>query len=590
MSEKSGMAYNKNTNIVKTAKDNATMWLEGNYDEETKAQVKYLMEYDEKELIESFHSVMEFGTGGLRGIMGVGTNRMNKYTVGITTQGIANYLKKQYANKESIKVAIGYDCRNNSQFFARVTAEILSNNDITVYLFKELRPLPEISFTVRYKKCQCGIVITSSHNPKEYNGIKVFGDDGGQVVFPHDENIIHEVKNITDINEVQFTGNKNNIISIGEEIDYEYLKRVKQLSFSGDLIRKHKDLKIVYTPIHGTGITLVPKILKEYGFENVYNVPEQDIIDGNFPTVKYPNPEETDALDLAILRAKEVDADLILATDPDADRVAAAIKNNKNEYIILNGNQSASLLVYYILNQWKDRGKLTGNEFIVKTIVTSELLKAIANENGVACFDVLTGFKWIAKVIRQYENQKKFICGGEESIGFLIGDFIRDKDSVGTCAMLAETAAWAAEKGKTLFDILIDIYLEYGFYKEDLLYLVKKGLSGKAEIRKIMSNYRNNPMVTINGSKVIKIKDFQSLKENDLINGIESSIDMPKSNVLQFYLKDGSKISVRPSGTEPKIKYYFEVKDELSNRKYFDKIENKLNQKIDKIKASLGLN
>ncbi|MBC8183623.1 phospho-sugar mutase [candidate division KSB1 bacterium] len=583
------MENNKNSEILKTAKENANKWLEGNYDEETKAQVKFLMENDEKELVESFHSVMEFGTGGLRGIMGVGTNRMNKYTVGITTQGIANYLKKQYGEKESIKVAIAYDCRNNSQFFAQVTADILSNNDITVYLFEELRPLPELSFTVRYKKCHCGIVITSSHNPKEYNGIKVFGDDGAQVIYPHDENIIREVKNIQDINEVKFTGNKNNIISIGEEIDNEYLKRIKQLSFSGDLIKKHKDLKIVYTPIHGTGITLVPKILKEYGFENIYNVPEQDVIDGNFPTVRYPNPEETDALDLAIQKAKQVDADLILATDPDADRVAVAIKNNKNEYTILNGNQSASLLVYYILNQWKNRRKLTGKEFIIKTIVTSELLKDIALKNGVECYDVLTGFKWIAKVIRDNENQKKYICGGEESIGFLIGDFIRDKDSVGTCAMVAETAAWAAEQGKTLFDILIDIYLEYGFYKERLLYLVKQGISGKEEIGKIMANYRNNPMASINDSKVIKIKDFQSLKEKDLISGEEYPIDLPKSNVLQFYLEDGSKVSVRPSGTEPKIKYYFEVKDELSDQTRFEEVDNKLNQKIDGIMASFGL-
>ncbi len=583
------MENNKSSDILKTAKENANKWLKGNYDEETKAQVKYLIENDEKELVESFHSVMEFGTGGLRGIMGVGTNRMNKYTVGITTQGIANYLKKQYKNNEIIKVAIGYDCRNNSQFFAQVTAEILSNNDITVYLFEELRPLPEISFTVRYKKCQCGIVITSSHNPKEYNGIKVFGDDGAQVIYPHDENIIREVKNINDINEVKFTGDKNNILSIGEEIDNEYLKRIKQLSFSGDLIKKHKDLKIVYTPIHGSGITMVPKIFKEYGFENIYNVPEQDVIDGNFPTVRYPNPEETDALDLAIQKAKQVDADLILATDPDADRVAAAIKNNKNEYIILNGNQSASLLVYYILNQWKEKGKLTGKEFIIKTIVTSELLKDIANKNGVECFDVLTGFKWIAKVIRDNENRKKYICGGEESIGFLIGDFIRDKDSVGTCAMVAETAAWAAEQGKTLFDILVDIYLEYGFYKERLLYLVKQGISGTEEIGKIMANYRKDPMVSIYDLKVIKIKDFQSLKEKDLITGDEQSIDLPKSNVLQFYLEDGSKISVRPSGTEPKIKYYFEVKDELSDRKNFEEVDNRLNQKIDGIMASLGL-
>ena len=566
----------------------AKTWLAGNYDERTKEQVKYLLENDEAELIDSFYQDLEFGTGGLRGVMGVGTNRMNKYTVGMATQGLANYLKKTF-DSQVIKVAIGYDCRNNSKFFAQVTAEVLSANGITVYIFDELRPLPEISFTVRHLNCQSGIMITASHNPKEYNGYKVFWDDGGQIVTPHDKNIIDEVKKIKNIDDVKFAGDDKNIEIVGAEIDKEYLKRIKSMSLSPDLIKKHSALKIVYTPLHGCGVKLVPQALEDAGFTNIYHVPEQDVIDGNFSTVKYPNPEEIEALNMALDKAKEVNADFVLATDPDADRMAMAIKNSNNEFVVLNGNQSASLFVYYLITQWKEKGKLTGNEYIVKTIVTSELLKAIANKNDVECFDVLTGFKWIADVIKQNEHKKTFIGGGEESIGFMIGDFVRDKDAVTSCATIAETAAWAAENGKSLFDLLIDIYLEFGMYRERLMYIVKKGVTGAEEIKKMMKNYRNNPMESINNSKVVRILDYDILKEKDLIAGTEKDIHLPKSNVLQFYLEDGSKISVRPSGTEPKIKYYFEVNQELKDKKQFVEVENLLNQKIDDIIASMGL-
>lgn len=575
--------------MLELAKQKASKWVEGNYDEQTKNRVKYLLKNNEAELIDAFYKDLEFGTGGLRGIMGVGTNRINKYTVGMTAQGIANYLKKVFIEKEGIRVAIAFDNRNNSKFFAQKTADVLSANGIMVYLFYELRPLPELSFTVRYFKCQCGIVITSSHNPKEYNGIKVFWEDGGQIISPHDKNIISEVKKIKDIKEVNFQGINKNILEIGEDIDNEYLKRIKELSLSEKIIEKHKDLKIVYTPIHGTGVKLVPQILEKFGFTNVYHVPEQDIIDGNFPTVRLPNPEEPDTLDKAIEKAKEVDADLVMATDPDADRVAIAVKNIKNKFVVLTGNQTATLLVYYLITQWKERGKLTGKEYIIKTIVTSELLKDIAIKNGVECIDVLTGFKWIANIIRQNEGKKTFICGGEESIGFLISDFVRDKDAIITSPMIAETAAWAVENGKTLFELLVDIYIEFGFYKDRLFYLVKEGISGANEIQEMMNTYRSNPMQKINNSKVIKIKDYLLQKEKDLTNNIEKPIYLPKSNVLQFYLEDDSKISVRPSGTEPKIKYYIEVKDILKNKSEFENTNELLENKIDNIVCSLGI-
>lgn len=573
-------------NIIKKAE----IWLEGNYDAETKKQVKDMIENDHQKLTESFYKNLEFGTGGLRGIMGVGTNRMNKYTVGMATQGLANYLKKTFIKEKQIKAAISYDCRNNSTFFAQTTADVLSANGIKVYIFDALRPTPELSFAVRFLKCHCGVMITASHNPKEYNGYKVYWNDGAQIINPHDINIIEEVKKIKNIDDVKFDGKQNLIVSIGENIDKEYLKRIKELSLSHDIIKKHKDLKIVYTPLHGTGVKLVPWSLKNFGFKNVNIVKEQAVIDGNFPTVKSPNPEEPAALTLAIKKAKEINADLVMATDPDGDRVGIAVKNNKNEFVLLNGNQTATLLIYYLINKWKENGKLKDNEFIVKTIVTTELLRDIAVKNGVESYDVLTGFKFIADKIRKFEGKKTFIAGGEESYGYLVGDFVRDKDAVISCSMIAETAAWADEKGINLYDLLIDIYVEYDFYKEKLLSVVKKGKSGAEEIQKMMRNYRNNPPYSVNDSQVITIKDYLLRKEKNIEKGTEKPmIGFPKSNVLQFFLKDESKITVRPSGTEPKIKFYFSVKDELTDKTKFDEINKLLGNKIDKIISSLGL-
>jgi len=567
----------------------AEAWLKGKYDAETKKQVKSLIENDQAELIESFYKNLEFGTGGLRGIMGVGTNRMNKYSVGMATQGLANYLKKMFPDIEQIKVAIAYDSRNNSKYFAQITAEVFSGNNFKVFLFDDLRPTPELSFAVRYLKCQSGIVITASHNPKEYNGYKAYWDDGGQLISPHDKNVIEEVKKIKSIEEVKFKGKPENIEIIGESIDKVYLEKIKELSLSPEIIKKHKDLKIVFTPIHGSGTRLVPESLKKFGFENVYEVDEQKIPDGNFPTVKSPNPEEPAALSLAIKKANEIDAALVMATDPDADRVGIAVKDNNNEFILLNGNQAASLLIYYLLRKWKENKKLSGNEFIVKTIVTSELLKDIAIKNGVESFDVLTGFKYIADIIKQNEGIKTFIGGGEESYGYLVGDFVRDKDAVISCSIIAEIAAWAAENGKTLYETLIDVYHEFSFYKEKLLSVVRKGKSGSEEIQQMMIDYRNNPPKSINNSNVHIIKDYLLQKEIDLRSGEEKSISLPKSNVLQFFLEDGSKISIRPSGTEPKIKFYFGVKTSLDDRKKFEETDSILNSKLDNIIKSLGL-
>lgn len=567
----------------------AEAWLKGKYDAETKKQVKSLIENDQAELIESFYKNLEFGTGGLRGIMGVGTNRMNKYSVGMATQGLANYLKKMFPDIEQIKAAIAYDSRNNSKYFAQITAEVFSGNNFKVFLFDDLRPTPELSFAVRYLKCQSGIVITASHNPKEYNGYKAYWDDGGQLISPHDKNVIEEVKKIKSIEKVKFEGKPENIEIIGESIDKVYLEKIKELSLSPEIIKKHKDLKIVFTPIHGSGTRLVPESLKKFGFENVYEVDEQKIPDGNFPTVKSPNPEEPAALSLAIKKANEIDAALVMATDPDADRVGIAVKDNNNEFILLNGNQAASLLIYYLLRKWKENKKLSGNEFIVKTIVTSELLKDIAIKNGVESFDVLTGFKYIADIIKQNEGIKTFIGGGEESYGYLVGDFVRDKDAVISCSIIVEIAAWAAENGKTLYETLIDVYHEFSFYKEKLLSVVRKGKSGSEEIQQMMIDYRNNPPKSINNSNVQVIKDYLLQKEIDLRIGAEKPIFLPKSNVLQFFLEDGSKISIRPSGTEPKIKFYFGVKSSLEDKNKFDEINSILDSKLDNIIKSLGL-
>lgn len=567
---------------------NAQTWLDGNYDEETKKEVRRLMQEQSEELVDSFYQELEFGTGGLRGIMGVGSNRMNKYTIGMATQGLANYLKNKYPNKDK-SVAIAYDCRNNNTFFEGISADILSANGITVYKFDALRPTPELSYAVRELKCQAGINITASHNPKEYSGYKVYGEDGAQLISPDDKNVIAEVRKIKSIDDIKFTANKSLIHEISNELDDKYINEIKALSLNPELIKKHKDIKIVYTPIHGTGVKLVPMALKKFGFENIIGVDEQDIVDGNFPTVISPNPEEPAALEMAIAKAKKENADLVMASDPDGDRVGVAVRNTDGEFTLLNGNQTASLLFYYVLNQWKEKGKITGNEFIVKTIVTSELLIDIANKFGVGSYDVLTGFKYIAQVIREEEGKKQFILGGEESYGYLIGDFVRDKDAVVSCCLIAETYAWAVDQGKNLEDLLTDIYIEFGFYLEDLKSVVRKGKSGADEIQQMMNNARNNPPMEINGSKVICIKDYEKQQSKNIETGEVKKINLPKSNVIQLFSEDGSKITMRPSGTEPKIKFYFGVKGELESAKDYNIVRKSLTDKIDNIIKDLGI-
>ena len=563
--------------------DRAKKWLEGKYDEDTKHKVKALIEADSTELTDAFYRDLEFGTGGLRGIMGVGTNRMNKYTVGAATQGLANYLKKMFADRDEISMAIAYDSRNNNTFFAGITADVMSANGIRVYVFEELRPTPELSFAIRHLKCQAGVVITASHNPPEYNGYKAYWEDGGQLISPHDKNVIEEVNKIKRVDEVNFERNPNLVTMIGKEIDKVYLENIKSLSLSGDIIQRQESMKIVYTPIHGTGVQLVPSGLKAFGFKNVFNVPEQDVSDGNFPTVKSPNPEEPAALNMAIEKAKEIGANIVMATDPDADRVGIAVRDSANEFVLLNGNQTATLLLYYLLKKWKEAGKINGNQYIVKTIVTSEILKDMALKNGVESFDTLTGFKYIAEKLRLLEGKKQFIGGGEESYGYLVGDFVRDKDAVISCCMIAETAAWAADQGKTLYELLPVIYKEIGFYLEKLISVTKKGKQGAEEIQAMMDGYRSAPPATINGSKLVEIRDYQLQVQKDMKAGTSSKIELPKSNVLQFFLEDGSKISVRPSGTEPKIKFYFSVKGELMDVGDFKNAEKELSDKIDKI-------
>ena len=572
-------------NVIQKAK----IWLNSNIDAVSKKEIEDLINTNETELIESFYKDLEFGTGGLRGIMGVGTNRMNIYTVGMATQGLCNYLKKQFSGKKQIKAAIAFDSRNNSKLFAEKTASVFSANGIKVYLFDNLRPTPELSYAIRELGCQTGIVVTASHNPKEYNGYKVYWEDGGQIISPHDKNIINEVQSIKEISDIQFDDDLKNVEIIGDKIDKSYIKELCKLSLNPAIIKKQSDLKIVYTPIHGTGVELVPKTLKEFGFKNVTIVEEQKNPDGNFPTVKSPNPEEPDALKLALQKAKEIDADIVMATDPDADRVGIAVKNNENEFILLNGNQAASLLINYLISQWKLKGKLKGKEYIVKTIVTTELLKDIATKYDVETYDVLTGFKYIADIIKQKEGDKKFIGGGEESYGYLAGEFVRDKDAVMSCALIAETAAMAKENGKTLYQELIDIYVEFGFYKEKLISVVKKGKEGSEEIAKMMEDYRNSPPQTINNSNVMLIHDFLKQKTFDQISHLRYDINLPISNVLQFILNDGSKISIRPSGTEPKIKFYFGVHEELKSKEDFDKVNKLLDEKIESVIKSLGI-
>jgi phosphoglucomutase len=557
----------------------AERWLSKEFNEETRKEVREMLEKDEKKLIDAFYQDLEFGTGGLRGIMGAGTNRMNIYTLGMATQGLTNYIIKQCGNKD-VKVAIAHDCRNNSRYFAETTANIFSANGFEVYLFEALRPTPELSFAIRHYKCQSGVVITASHNPPEYNGYKAYWNDGGQVVAPHDDAIIEEVRKITSVNDIKFNGKKDNIRIIGKETDELFLNEVHKMSLNPEIIKKFSNIPIVYTPIHGTGITLVPPALKMFGFRNIINVPEQDITDGNFPTVKSPNPEEPDALRLAIKKAVESNAELVMATDPDADRLGLAVKNRNGEFILLNGNQTGVILVWYILSQFKERNKYRGNEYIIKTIVTSDLLEKIAEAYNVEYVNVLTGFKFFAEYIRENEGTKKYIGGGEESYGFLPGDYVRDKDAVASCALAAEATAWAKSNGMSLFELLLDIYVKYGFYKEKLINIVRKGKEGADEIKVMMTGYRNNPPEMINNSRVVKVNDYETQVSHDILKGSKTSINLIKSDVLQFFLADGTKISIRPSGTEPKIKFYFSVNTKLSSSDKFEETEKILDKRI----------
>jgi len=566
----------------------AESWLGKEFNEETRNEVREMLEKDENKLIDAFYQDLEFGTGGLRGIMGAGTNRMNIYTLGMATQGLSNYIIKQCGNS-GVRVAIAHDCRNNSRYFAETTANIFSANGFEVYLFEALRPTPELSFAIRHYKCQSGVVITASHNPPEYNGYKAYWNDGGQVVAPHDDGIIEEVRKITSVNDIKFNGKKDKIKLIGKETDDIFLGEVLKMSLNPEIINKFSNLPIVYTPIHGTGITLVPPALKMFGFKNIISVPEQDITDGNFPTVKSPNPEEPDALKLAIKKAVETNAELVMATDPDADRLGLAVKNNDGEFILLNGNQTGVILIWYILSQYKERNKYKGNEYIIKSIVTSDLMERIAEGYNVEYFNVLTGFKFFAEAIREKEGTRKYIGGGEESYGFLPGDYVRDKDAVASCALAAEATAWAKNNGMSLYELLLDIYVKYGFYKEKLINIVRKGKEGADEIKAMMTGYRNNTPEKINNSKVIKVNDYENQISYDILKGTKTKIDLIKSDVLQFFLADGSKISVRPSGTEPKIKFYFSVNTKLSSTDKFDETEKILDKRIDDIIRDMKL-
>lgn len=563
-------------------------WLNGSYDDATKNEIRQLItDGKEDELIDSFYKELEFGTGGLRGIMGVGSNKMNKYTIGTATQGLANYLKKCFPNEE-IKVALAHDSRNNSDYFTQITADVFSANGIKVYQFSALRPTPLLSYTIRKLKCHSGVVVTASHNPKEYNGYKAYWNDGAQMIAPHDTNVINEVNEIKDIKEVKFNANPALIERIDTELDQAYIRDVKAISVNPAAIRRQKEMKIVFTPIHGTGITLVPDLLLEFGFENVTVVKEQSEPNGNFPTVVYPNPEEGDALSLAIQKAKEIDAEIVMATDPDADRVGIAVKDNKGEWILLNGNQTGSLLLYYLINAWKEAGKLNGKQFICKTIVTSYIMDSIAEANGVKCYNVLTGFKFIADLIKQLEGKETFIAGGEESYGYLVGDFVRDKDAVSSCAFIAEMAAYYKDKGKSLYEVLQDVYVRHGFYKEKLISITKKGKSGADEIKQMMKDLRANPPKTLGGARLVKLMDYEMQTETDLLDGTKKPIHLPKSDVLQFVMEDGSKASARPSGTEPKIKFYFSVKEHLASASQYEEVSKKCDEKIEQTIKDLG--
>ena len=563
-------------------------WLNGNFDEETKQSVRTLEKENQNELADSFYRNLEFGTGGLRGIMGVGTNRMNKYTVGMATQGYANYLKQTYPGGV-VRVAIAHDSRNNSRKFAEIVANVMGANGIKVFLFEDLRPTPELSFTIRHLGCQGGVVLTASHNPKEYNGYKAYWSDGGQLVPPHDKNVIKEVDKIASVDDVKWSGGEKNIVIVGKDIDEEYIKMLKTLSVYPEVIEKQKDLKIVYTPIHGTGITLVPKALERFGFRNVTIVEEQATPDGNFPTVNYPNPEESDAMAYGLKKAKEIDADILLGTDPDADRVGIAVKDKNGKWVLMNGNQTAVLAFNYMIEARKAKGIARANDMVVKTIVTSDLIDRIAAANGVKCYNVLTGFKWIAELIREKEASENYVIGGEESYGLMVGSKLRDKDAVAAVAVLCEMAAYEKDKGRLLYDKLIDLYVQHGFFKEHLISITKKGMNGQKEIAEMMESYRNNPPKRINGSPVVQLLDYEMRKGRNLQSDEEWEIKLPKSNVLQFILADGSKISARPSGTEPKIKFYFSVNTTLDSPADFEKVEKVLSDRIDGIIKDLKL-
>lgn len=571
--------------------EKAQKWLAGNYDEETKKEVeKMLNDEDKSLLIDAFYRELEFGTGGLRGIMGAGSNRVNIYTVGSATQGLANYLLQEFEDLPEIKVVIGHDSRNNSRKFSEISADIFSANGIKVYLFEDLRPTPEVSYAIRKLGCQSGIMITASHNPKEYNGYKAYWNDGAQVLAPHDRNIIAEVNRIKSIDDIKFEGDPNLIKIIGKDMDLAFIEEVKKLSLSPEVIQRQHDLKIVYTPIHGAGVTLVPAALKAVGFTNVINVPEQDVISGDFPTVVSPNPEEPAALELAVKKAIETDAEIVMATDPDADRIGTAVRNHDGEFVLVNGNQTMIIYLYYLITRWNELEKLTGKEYVVKTIVTTELVSKIASKNNVELFDCYTGFKWIADVIRKNEETKTYLGGGEESYGFLAGDFVRDKDAVSACTLFAEIAAWAKDNGKTVYELLQDIYIEYGYSKEEGISLVKKGKEGGEAIEAMMRNFRENPLKKIAGSDVTLLKDYASLEATDFISKEKITLSMPTTaNVLQYYTEDGTKLSIRPSGTEPKIKFYIEVKDRVNSREELKEAEESANKKIELIRTKLDI-
>lgn len=581
----------ENEELMKEIIAKAQVWLGESYDEETRSEVKRMLDADDKtELIDSFYRDLEFGTGGLRGIMGAGSNRMNKYTVGAATQGLANYLKVAFADFDEIKVVVGHDVRNNSRKFAEIVADVFSANGIKVYLFDNFRPTPEVSFAIRELGCQSGVNITASHNPKEYNGYKAYWEDGAQIIAPHDTNIIDYVNRIQGVDTIKFTADPSKIEIIGEEIDNKFLSAIKGLQLSEDIVRKYNDLKIVYTPIHGTGVTLIPQSLRNFGFTNIINVPEQDIPSGDFPTVESPNPEVPSAMAMAIAKAKEVDADLVLASDPDADRIGCVIRDDNGEYVLINGNQIVMILLYYIMTRSKELGTLKGNEYIVKTIVTTETIKSIADKNGFKMYDCFTGFKWIAAVIRENEATGRYLGGGEESYGFLAEDFCRDKDAVSAISLMAEALAWAKYNGMNFLQMIQDIYIKYGFSREAGISLVRKGKSGAEEIVAIMRNFRKNPPKQIAGSDVIIVKDYADLTLRNLKDGETTSMDMPTtSNVLQYFTEDGTKISVRPSGTEPKIKFYIEVKGEMKTNADYAAANDLADSKIEAVKKDLGI-